>query len=66
MSTFWKPRWALCAVPRLSLVQWQSAMLPLLSTTATSATSGLRVLSRTVMYTGNVCSMGVFRYPPAP
>ena len=38
-----------CAVPRLSPVQWQSAMLPLLSTTATIATSGERSRSRTVM-----------------
>ncbi len=28
MSTFWKPRDELVAVPRLSPVQWQSAMLP--------------------------------------
>ena len=52
-------RWL--AESRLSPVQWQSAMLPDLSTTATIATSGERSRSRTVMYTGSASSSGVSR-----
>ncbi len=60
-STFSKPRVCDVAVSRESPVQWQSAMLPDLSTTATMATSGERSRSRTVMYTGRVSSSGVSR-----
>ena len=62
MSTFSKPREPDgFALSRESPVQWQSAMLPDLSTTATIATSGERSRSRTVMYTGSVSSIGVSR-----
>ena len=62
MSTFSKPRVPEgLALSRESPVQWQSAMLPDLSTTATIATSGERSRSRTVMYTGSVSSSGVSR-----